>query len=496
MRAIASASVLLTALALPQVAFADDSGELATDFCHAVQAAVSCRTTLSMKKSLEEKLSKEAGAPLRGDASPYGKQCNAGYSKFYDAEEKIGKAAACKEVLALYGPEGAKRAGLVSPVTLPASMKVTAEEAEVLAGHLCYAQAAAKHCGSDARISADAETTVSGIAGINMKNGGKFFNSACAGGAFRFGLSKGKNPPECEKALALYGTGGSAFPGLLVGEPTGKSAAESMSESVKTEAKSEAAETTTKAEAKTELPEGALKIVTEFPGLPEGQTIEGMIGGAPGMADEATCQTLEAEVGKASAALKSGNLGERATASIQYAALVMEHQATCPAVDGMKLPISTIAEVNNTGLEACHIAIAGAKAIDDRGKVNRRGKNYRAYLANGKARIWALEAFEPSCSELTKRRMESSIKFAKSSLERNQAYFGCQIWQQYQRDQMKVVRDLSRNKDYVGAITLLDTKLVAAIAGMEKNCEAGATMDNTKKYWLSQRKSVQLRLTR
>ena len=92
-----------------------------------------------------------------------------------------------------------------------------------------------------------------------------------------------------------------------------------------------------------------------------------------------------------------------------------------------------------------------------------------------------------------KRRAESSLKFARDNVERNGAHNRCSVWDGALRAEMKLASDLARKRRAKDAIALLDTKALAALYGLQDNCD-----DARAKYpgdlWLMTRKRIQMRL--
>ena len=200
-------------------AAADDPGKVAEDFCYAVAAQALCDKTFIMPKGTEGQLEALAGQKLRGKGKPLNASCEKGYNAFYGLESAKGLESACAKTLTLYGPQGTRRAGLVTPRGKP-QMKLPEAQVAAKFKSVCYAEAVAKACpaldmaaGHDARL-----TRETGVpAGEKLR----YFSKECGSGTFRASLAKGKTTLDafCAAGHARYGSDGSELAGLLVVKP-------------------------------------------------------------------------------------------------------------------------------------------------------------------------------------------------------------------------------------------------------------------------------------
>ena len=481
------------AICWPGQALADTPKDIATDFCQAVAAQARCSKFMVMPKDTESKLQTLAGEKLRGTGAALHPSCEAGYSKYYDAEDANGLESACKQILGLFGPDGSQRAGLVVPRKKPA-MQLPESDIAAIATDLCYAHTVAQDCptlsvadGVDARLDA--------VTGVNLRRKGGYFSSECTLGAFRASLAKGKTDLAtfCHASLTAYGPKGSKRAGLLSGSadaPQAQSAAVAAgsAQPAPAAAKTQPAP----AAAKTQPAEKYRMILTEVPPLADGATPESLYGSAPGTLSADACAQLSADLQTSQQNLASAsNLGEEVQRSVHHAAKIKTAEALCPGLEAPSLPEDVVRKVAATGLEACHIALAAAKEVDKSARDFRTKKLYRALIAMSEAKLWALEAFAPSCSRLTERSMQSTIKFTKQQIERNTPNYNCRIWQDALNGAMKTAQNLGSDKVWDKAIDLLDTKSLAAVHGVSSACENPVFGENAGKRWVSRRKYMQ-----
>lgn len=508
-------AALVFSTLLPVAASADDPKTIAKDFCNAVAAQALCRKVFVMPKDTEARMEALAGGKLRGDGWPLKDVCNEGYNEFYDLEGSDGLQMACQTTLGLFGPNGSRRAGLVTPVAAPA-MKMAESDIAAIAQDLCYAATVAEAC-PDISLTEGVEQRLNTETGVELRKKGGYFSSECGGGVFSASLAKGKAPIArfCAASLAAYGPQGTTRTGLLAGSGASKTTGSALSKAV--EAAQSVAETlgvnkkaapepanTAPVEtvavkpvaAKTPAPE-TMVVLTELPPLKAGKSAEDMLGAVPGTLSDAECATLDQQMQASKQRLDAAtNLAELAELAITHAADIRLVAALCPGRSVPAPPDAAVARVTATGLEACHIVLDADKALQDRAGDQRKQKRYRGMMAIDDARLWAIEAFSPSCSKLTARTIESRLKFAKQQVERNRESYPCRIWQDFQRAEMDKVRALGKEKDFKQAIDVLDNRVAAAIHGMGAACADEKYMESSKNYWLSQRQYLQQRMSR
>ncbi|PHR96786.1 MAG: hypothetical protein COA78_28370 [Blastopirellula sp.] len=187
----------------------------------------------------------------------------------------------------------------------------------------------------------------------------------------------------------------------------------------------------------------------------------------------------------------AASLAEKIQLSVLHAATIKTAEALCPELKVPSLPDEIAQKVAATGLEACHIVLASVKEIGKSIKSFRSKKLYRALIASSKAQLWALEAFTPSCSRLTERTVQSTIKYMTQQIERDMPVYRCRIWQDVLTAEMKDVRKLNLEKKWDKAIDLLDTKGLAAVHGVSSTCDNPAFGENASKRWVSRRQRIQ-----
>ena len=142
-----------------------------------------------------------------------------------------------------------------------------------------------------------------------------------------------------------------------------------------------------------------------------------ILGRAPGTFSGEACGPYAAGFAKAQAAMsKATTLKDKVTASVELTMAGMVGQALCPAEISFTPSTEVADAVRATGLEACHIADAAARKARDKGRSHRRERRYLALDALDRAVISTYETYLPTCSKLMKRRMESSLKFARERI--------------------------------------------------------------------------------
>ncbi|MBB4301139.1 hypothetical protein GGD81_000154 [Rhodobium orientis] len=466
-----------TAPADPAAPEAPDPGGIARDFCHAVAAASRCRKAVTMPDGTEARLAEEAGARLRGDDSPTRAACSAGYAEFYASQGRLGRDEACSGVLALFGPAGSRRAGLLAPRGKPKLM-LPEDEVAAIASDLCYADQVAKSC-SGLALSDGLGARLAGQTGADLRAEGGYFAAECGNGSFAASMARGRTSMEafCADGLARFGLAGTDRAGFLTGNAPGVPATPV--------ATSPAADPTTG------LPRQALVVLTALPPLPIGKTAEEVLGFVPGGLPAETCaERLAVRTRNAAALAEARTLGETTRLAVRLAADIKLTEAVCGG-EAAEMPDAEAAAVATSGLEACHIVLEETDALGDAITGYLSDKHYRAMLAMEEARSWALEAFAPACSSLTERRMTSALRFARTRLARDRKTYPCLAWQNFIRDEQDAVRALKEDGAWMAAIERLDNRLAPAIHGLDAACDKQNYVESNTKYWLFQRRQIQ-----
>ncbi|MCW2305789.1 hypothetical protein [Rhodobium gokarnense] len=466
-----------TAPAEPAAPEAPDPGVIARDFCHAVAAASRCRKAVTMPDGTEARLTDEAGARLRGDASPTKAACSAGYAAFFADLGRLGRDEACNGVLALFGPDGGRRAGLLAPRDKPKLM-LPEDEVAAIASDLCYADQVAKSCSGFA-LTDGLDARLAGQTGVDLRAEGSYFEPECSAGTFAASMARGRSATEtfCADGLARFGPAGTDRAGFLTGDAPDVPATPV--------ATSPAADPTTG------RPRQALVVLTALPPLPIGKTAEDVLGFVPGgLPEEACAERLAARAQNIAALGEAKTLGETTRLAVRIAADIKLTEAVCGGAPA-EMPDAAAAAVAASGLEACHIVFEETEALDGAIAGYLNDKRYRAMLAVEEARFWALEAFAPACSTLTERRMTSAQRFARTRLIRDQKTYPCLAWQNFIRDEQEAVRALKADGDWMAAIERLDNRLAPAIHGLDAACDKQNYVESNTKYWLFQRRQIQ-----
>ncbi|HHK73707.1 MAG TPA: hypothetical protein ENJ57_00930 [Rhizobiales bacterium] len=189
--------------------------DIAKDFCHAVAAQALCGKYLVMDKTVESRLEQLAGGKLRGKTSPLNPLCEAGYNEYYKAESALGLEKSCKAVVGLFGPQGTRRAGLVTARTAPA-MKLPQSTISIMVKDLCYAASVARAC-PGVSLSKGVEERLNTQSGVKLRDPKGYFSTECGSGTYRASLARGKTslPEFCARSLVAYGKTGNIRAGLL-----------------------------------------------------------------------------------------------------------------------------------------------------------------------------------------------------------------------------------------------------------------------------------------
>jgi len=474
-RGFLSAFILLSS-AVP--AAADAPATIARDFCHAVAAQARCKKLITMPADTESRLEQRAGGKLRGEESPLKHNCKDGYDEFHAVENANGVAAACSAALRLFGPRGTRRAGLVIPRVKPA-MKLPEDEIAAIAKDLCHAATVADIC-PGLSLAPGIEETLAERTGVELRDKAGYFASECGSGVFAASLAKGKvdQADFCTAAMLSYGPHGLTRAGLLDGPAPTTATAPTIAIPVETTPK------------RRSTPVAAAE-VNDLPPLPAGKTPAEVLGLLPGTAAPADCTERAARVTAAKGRLDhAATLADEIQHAVRLGAESRVLAALCPGQPVPALPKQTVAAVRHSGLDACHVVFLAVDDLNASEQEYRAAKLYRAVLAVGEAKLWALEAFADTCSPLTKRAMDTRITFARKLVARNAETYPCRIWQEFFRAEAADLRGLTKDKDWDAAVTLLETRLAPAIHGMAALCEE-KSVDANKSYWLSQRRFVE-----
>ncbi len=500
--------------------------EIAKDFCHAVAAQALCEKYLVMDSAVEDRLEQLAGGKLRGKASPLNPLCEAGYNEYYKTESALGLEKSCKSVIGLYGPQGTRRAGLVTPRAAPA-MKLPQTTIAIMVKDLCYAASVARSC-PGVSLAKGVEDKLNVQSGVKLRDPKGYFSTECGSGAYRAALAKGKSslPEFCARSLAAYGKTGNIRAGLLSGsqvaaktvpvKPVTSVPPAPVPAPAKPVANAPAAPAYTPpappapalnaplAPARPAAPpqpvtpaQYNLVILTQLPPLPAGQTPISILGGKPGLLGPQACRTLQQRVVRAGQNLSAARtFAAQTRAAILYAAEVKAIAALCPSIPAGRLPEAVLTGAINTGLDACPVVLETFKTLNGLASDFRKKSMYRGLFGLTQAKLWVMERLVNSCSRYTRGIMKSTLKYTRKNAERERKSYTCRIWQNLFYGEMKAVRALSSKKAVRQALKRLDTRAAAAIHGQRTACAKPSYATSSEKQWLSTRKYLQLRMDR
>jgi len=358
-----------------------------------------------------------------------------------------------------------------------------------IAKDFCHAVAAQALCGKYFTMDRTVEGRMEQLAGGKLRGKASPLNAACETGYSEYYNAEGANGQDkaCTAALVLFGPQGSRRPGLVAPRP--------QPAAMPAPPKAQPVRTPQVKTAPAAAPQNALLILTQLPALPAGATPESILGGAPGFPDPQTCQQIIGKIASSGKNLSAAKtFAEQTIKAIIYVADVKAAQALCPSMRPSKLPDAVLTGAINTGLDACPVVFETVKKLNKVSSEYRKRKLYRGIFGVNEAKLWALERLNGNCSKNTAFIMKSTLKYARSSAQRDQKTYTCRLWQDRFYEEMKKARALGTAKRILEAIKHLDTRAAAAIHGQIKACENPSYSQNSKKQWLSSRKYLQVRL--
>lgn len=242
-------------------------------------------------------------------------------------------------------------------------------------------------------------------------------------------------------------------------------------------------------------PESAPPVLTELPPLPEGKSAADILGDVPGTLPGPDCAALAGQTEQEAAKVADGSLAD----SVRALVLFLGHRAArisaCPGTAFVAGPRQAVARIVETGLEACHLVIDADRDLEKEASDLARAGALRQAMGINQGRVAALEAFAPTCSDLTRQRMALRLRFARSRAARDRGKVECRLWQDRRRAEMAAVEELRKAGDWAGGIARLDGPVAAAIHGMIAACGAQSPgVELAKKSWVFRRKALQGRL--
>lgn len=462
--------------------------------CYAEAVAKDC-PTLNMVAGHNQRLQAKTGVSAKEKLRYFSTECGRGAFRAADAKYGVPLNSYCAKGLAMYGPNGSSQAGWLTgtvetaeaPKTKPAAPQTQAAkitesartQANAALANTLDAICKAMKTSRVAANSCPGVTSVPGLEGLMKLHMGQevgSFAERCAAVDVQ-APAAGNTAEFCRSAIASYGPKGTDFPNML---------------QVKTATASQPATQDTSASAQ---PSGQERVILdEVPVRPASFDVVAALGRTPGTVSGAECGQYASALTTAQGALKSAaTLKDKVVASIELTMTGMVGQAMCPAEITFTPDTAVAAAVKATGLEACHIVDDVARTARDKSRPHRDERRYLAIDAINKAVVWAYETYLPTCSKLMKRRATSSLKFARDAVERTGAYNRCSIWNTALRTEMDTASQLARKRRAKDAIALLDTKALAALYGLQENCDAQRAKYPSK-LWLMTRKRFQMRL--
>ncbi|MEM7429873.1 MAG: hypothetical protein AAF441_27710 [Pseudomonadota bacterium] len=466
--------------------------------CYSEAVAKDC-PTLNMVAGHEQRLQAKTGVPASEKLRYFSTECGRGAFRAANAKHKVTLNAFCRAGLASYGPNGTAQPGWLTgtveaaeaPKAEPvkpafdakkitenaqaAANKALAETVDGICTAINTAKAAAGMC--------PGVTAVAGLENllqVHLGNQVGSISERCAA-AKTPQVTASSKAAFCRSAIASYGPKGTDLPNMLQVQTA---AATDHNEQMGAEVTAAAAPAT-----------GQERVILDaVPARPANFDAAKALGRTPGTLAGAECQPYTAAFADAQAAMNSATtLKDKVTASIELAMAGMVGQALCPAEISFTPSTGVADAVKATGLEACHIVDAAARTARDKARPHRRDRRYRALNAYNSAVVWAYETYLPTCSKLMKRRVESSLKFARDTVKRNGPINRCSAWTVALRAEMKTAGNLARDRRAKEAIGVLDTSALAALYGVQENCDEARGKYPTES-WLVTRKRFQLRL--